>query len=106
MASISIELFTDFVMENTGGGALLRNRRLESFLDTSSDQSVEETPKILVKDESGQRPRKDVYTDDDGWVSTIISWIRIVACFLSMMVTTFIWALIMVVLASCCTLLE
>ncbi|XP_057726163.1 1-acyl-sn-glycerol-3-phosphate acyltransferase-like isoform X2 [Arachis stenosperma] len=36
--------------------------------------------------------------DDNGWVSSIISWIRIVTCFVSMMVTTFIWALIMVVL--------
>ncbi|KAK7300085.1 hypothetical protein RJT34_10917 [Clitoria ternatea] len=86
-------------MENTGGGALLRNRRLESFLNTSSGQSVEETPRIFVKDKSsGERLRKDVYSDDDGWVSTIISWIRIVTCFVSMMVTTFIWALIMVVL--------
>ncbi|KAL2316765.1 hypothetical protein Fmac_030641 [Flemingia macrophylla] len=86
-------------MENTGGGALLRNRRFESFLNTSSGQNVEETPKTLVKDELGERPRNDVYTDDDdGWVSAIISSIRIVTCFVSMMVTTFVWALIMVVL--------
>ncbi|XP_061342285.1 1-acyl-sn-glycerol-3-phosphate acyltransferase-like [Gastrolobium bilobum] len=84
-------------MENTGGGAFLRNRRLESFMNTSSGQRVEEPARILVKDESGQRRRTDVYTDDDGWVPTIISWIRIVICFVSMMVTTFIWALIMVV---------
>ncbi|KAG4940669.1 hypothetical protein JHK87_044540 [Glycine soja] len=31
-----VEVFTDFVMENSGGGALLRNRRFESFLNTSS----------------------------------------------------------------------
>lgn len=99
VASVSVEVFTDFVMENSGGGALLRNRRFESFLDTSCGQSVEETPKILVKDESRERPRYDVYADDDdGWVSAIISWIRLVTCFVSMMVTTFIWALIMVVL--------
>lgn len=87
-------------MENTGGGgALLRNRRFDSFLNTSSGQRVEETARILVKDGSGQRPRKeDVYIDDDGWVSSIVSWIRIATCFVSMMVTTFIWALIMVVL--------
>lgn len=78
----------------------MRNRRFESFLNTSSGQSVEETPRILVKDESGERPRNDVYADDDddGWVSVIISWVRIVTCFVSMMVTTFVWALIMVVL--------
>ncbi|KAK7320386.1 hypothetical protein VNO77_29809 [Canavalia gladiata] len=99
VASVTVKYsFTNFVMENSGGGALLRNRRLESFFNTSSGQSVEETPRIIVKDESGERPRKDVYNDDDGWVSTIISWIRIVSCFVSMMVTTFLWALIMVVL--------
>ncbi|KAH1150471.1 hypothetical protein GYH30_044467 [Glycine max] len=70
-------------MENSGGGALLRNRRFESFLNTSSGL---------------KRLRNDVYTKDDGWVSIIILWIRIVTCFVSMMVTTFIWALIMVVL--------
>lgn len=85
-------------MKNSGGDAVLRNRRLGSFLDSSFGQRVEKTAKILVKDESGQKTRQDVYTDDDGWVSTIISWIRIVTCFVSMMVTTFVWALIMVVL--------
>ncbi|KAG4938556.1 hypothetical protein JHK82_044349 [Glycine max] len=34
-----VEVFTDFVMENSGGGALLRNRRFESFLNTSSGLS-------------------------------------------------------------------
>nr|AGT57763.1 lysophosphatidyl acyltransferase 6 [Arachis hypogaea] len=85
-------------MENSGGGALLRNRRLESFLDTSSGLRVEEAPKILVKEKPELWLKKDVYMDDNGWVSSIISWIRIVTCFVSMMVTTFIWALIMVVL--------
>ncbi|CAJ1971392.1 unnamed protein product [Sphenostylis stenocarpa] len=85
-------------MVNTGAGALLRYRRFESFLNTRSSRSVEETPKFVVKDGLGETPRNDVYTDDDGWVSAIISWIRIVTCFVSMMVTTFIWALIMVVL--------
>ncbi|KAL1347761.1 hypothetical protein AAHE18_07G029000 [Arachis hypogaea] len=85
-------------MESSGGGALLRNRRLESFLDTSSGLRVEEAPKILVKEKPELWLKKDVYMDDNGWVSSIISWIRIVTCFVSMMVTTFIWALIMVVL--------
>lgn len=76
----------------------LRNRRLESFLNTSSGQRVEESPKVSVKDESERRPRTDMCTDDDGWFLMIISWIRIVICFVSMMVTTFIWALIMLVL--------
>ncbi|KAI4306095.1 hypothetical protein L6164_029403 [Bauhinia variegata] len=88
-------------MENPGTGAFMRNRRLESFLNTSSGQRVGETPKISVKEAPERSPRTDVYADyddDNGWVSTIISWIRIVVCFLSMMVTTFIWALIMLVL--------
>ncbi|TKY57278.1 1-acyl-sn-glycerol-3-phosphate acyltransferase [Spatholobus suberectus] len=98
VASVGVEVFTDFGMENTGGGTLLRNRRFESFLSASRGQSGEETPRVLVKDEVGERPRNDVYEDDDGLASAIISWIRIVTCFVSMMVTTFIWALIMVVL--------
>jgi len=79
-------------MVNAAGGVLLRHRRFESFLSTRSSQSVEETPKVVVKDGLGEAPR------NDGWVSVIISWIRIVTCFVSMMVTTFIWALVMVVL--------
>ena len=85
-------------MDNTGSSAFFRNRRWESFLNASSGQRVDETPKILVKDESGKRLRTDDYIDDDGWISSIISWVRIVTCFVSMMVTTFIWALIMFVL--------
>ena len=85
-------------MDNTGSSAFLRNRRLESLLNASSGQRVDITPKILVKDESGKRLRTDDYIDDDGWISSIISWVRIVTCFVSMMVTTFIWALIMLVL--------
>ncbi|KAJ1698152.1 hypothetical protein LUZ63_006664 [Rhynchospora breviuscula] len=38
------------------------------------------------------------FDDDDGWVTVAVSVLRIVACFLSMMVTTFIWAVIMVLL--------
>ncbi|BAT80716.1 hypothetical protein LR48_Vigan07g022400 [Vigna angularis] len=80
-------------MVNTEGGVLLRHRRFESLLNTRSSQSVEETPKVAVKDGLGETTRKD-----DGWVSATISWIRIVTCFVSMMVTTFVWAIIMVVL--------
>ncbi|XP_062170125.1 1-acyl-sn-glycerol-3-phosphate acyltransferase-like isoform X2 [Alnus glutinosa] len=39
-----------------------------------------------------------MFADEDGWSSVLISWIRIVTCFLTMMVTTFIWALIMLML--------
>ena len=89
-------------MENSGSGSLFRNRRLESFLNTSSDPTVKEagTPKVLVKEEAGQpRPKAaEAYFDDDGWISTLVTVVRIVTCFVSMMFTTFIWALIMLVL--------
>ncbi|XAR56685.1 1-acylglycerol-3-phosphate O-acyltransferase [Bertholletia excelsa] len=40
----------------------------------------------------------DVYVDDDGWGSAAISCVQIVVCFVSMMITTFIWTLVMLVL--------
>ncbi|KAJ8446911.1 hypothetical protein Cgig2_013212 [Carnegiea gigantea] len=40
----------------------------------------------------------DDYVDDDGWLSVLTSWVRIVACFLTMMVTTFVWVVIMLAL--------
>ncbi|GLT62087.1 hypothetical protein SLA2020_347510 [Shorea laevis] len=87
-------------MENTGGGSFLRNRRLESFLHTNSVPNVRETWKNSGKEVTLQRPLKDVlsYVDDDGWIPTLISCVRIVTCFVILMVTTFIWALIMLVL--------
>ncbi|GKV15632.1 hypothetical protein SLEP1_g26407 [Rubroshorea leprosula] len=85
-------------MKNTGAGSFLRNRRLESFLHTNSVPNVSETWKNSGKEVAVQRPLKDVYVDDDGWISTLISCVRIVTCFVVMMVTTFIWALNMLVL--------
>lgn len=85
-------------MENTGSGSFLRTRRLESYFDASSSPSVKEKPKTLAKEELGLKRRADMYEDEDGWSSVLISWIRIVTCFLTMMFTTFIWALIMLVL--------
>lgn len=79
----------------------MRNRRLESFLNTSSGQRVEETPKVSVKEvEPERRLKSDIFSSysDEGLLLDIISWIRIIICFVSMMVTTFIWALIMLVL--------
>ncbi|PON92002.1 Phospholipid/glycerol acyltransferase [Trema orientale] len=86
-------------MENTGGSSFLSTRRFESYLNTSSDQPVKEKPRVLVKEEADIRTKADdVYVDDDGWFSSLISWVRIVTCFVTMMVTTFIWALIMLML--------
>ncbi|XP_015577135.2 1-acyl-sn-glycerol-3-phosphate acyltransferase isoform X1 [Ricinus communis] len=85
-------------MESTGGGSFMRNRRLESFLNTDSSTNVNETSRKLVRKEVEQRPNNDVYVDDDGWISGLISWVRIVVCFVSMMITTFIWASLMLLL--------
>ncbi|XP_021671934.2 1-acyl-sn-glycerol-3-phosphate acyltransferase [Hevea brasiliensis] len=84
-------------MENTGGGSFMRNRNLESFLNTNCSPNVKEMLKIWESEEEEKRPKIDVYVDD-GWISALTSYIRIVACFVSMMVTTFIWALIMLLL--------
>lgn len=85
-------------MENPASGSLMRNRRLESFFNTSPLPNMGVSWKIGPKKEVGKRLNKDLYVEDDGWMSVIISWIRIVTCFVSMMVTTFLWALIMLVL--------
>lgn len=85
-------------MENTGGGSFMRNRRLASFLNTNSTPNAKEIPKKWGKEEEEKRVSRDVYVDDDGWISALISYIRIVVCFVSMMLTTFIWALIMLFL--------
>lgn len=76
----------------------MRNRRLESFLDTNSTPNGKQTPKILVREEVVKSPKSDVYVEDDGWISALISCVRIVVWFLSMMVTTFIWSLILLLL--------
>ncbi|KAL8171777.1 hypothetical protein V2J09_023581 [Rumex salicifolius] len=55
---------------------------------------------ILVKEDLLKRPKTDVNIeeDHDNWFSAIISFFRIVSCLSTMMVTTSIWALIMVLL--------
>jgi len=87
------------LMENSRFGAFLRSRRMDSFFSTSSEKRVVDNPNVSIKDESERGSKMGVFVDDDdGWVPVIISWIRIVTCFVSMMITTFIWALIMLVL--------
>ncbi|MBA0756123.1 hypothetical protein Gogos_020854 [Gossypium gossypioides] len=98
--SKSFCLGLDLLMENSASGSFLRNRRLESFLETKSGPNVRETQKIPSKQViTRQRPNKtDAFVDDDGWIPTLISCVRIVTCYLAMMVTTFIWAIIMLML--------
>ncbi|WVY93700.1 hypothetical protein V8G54_032788 [Vigna mungo] len=71
---------------------------MDSFSRTSSEKRLVDNPNVAIKDDYERRPQTDAFVDDDGWVPVIISWIRIVTCFVSMMITTFIWALIMLVL--------
>ncbi|XP_022717919.1 1-acyl-sn-glycerol-3-phosphate acyltransferase-like isoform X2 [Durio zibethinus] len=85
-------------MENTETGSFLRNRRLESFLDKNSGPNVKKTLKISSKEVARQRPTTDAFVDDDGWISTLISCVRLVTCFLTMMVTTTIWTIIILLL--------
>ncbi|KAI4308016.1 hypothetical protein L6164_031135 [Bauhinia variegata] len=59
-------------MESPGTGAFMRNRRLESLLDTSSGQRIGETPKMSGKEEPERKPRTDVFADDDGQFPTRI----------------------------------
>ena len=79
-------------MDSTGFGASLRNRTFGSYLDPSSGSDFG-TPS-----EVGQKLRAAEHVDGDGWISVFKSWIKIVMCFVTMMVTTLIWGLIMIVL--------
>lgn len=90
--------FNCWYMENGGTSSFMRTRRLESYFNASSGLSVKETVKSSVKEELELKPRTDLYADNDGWVSVLISWIKILICFVTMMFTTFVWALIMLVL--------
>lgn len=82
-------------------GSFMRNRRFGSYFDASSAGPASPRPKPVAKvvEQPQQRVESDEYaTDDDGWFSLLISSVRIIVCFVSMMFTTLIWALIMLVL--------
>ncbi|KAK4753032.1 hypothetical protein SAY87_021830 [Trapa incisa] len=88
-------------MENDGVNSFLRSRKMEGLFCTRPTQdSAECSQKIIVsRNESACKTLTGSwYVNNDGWISFMISWARIIACFVSMMVTTFIWALIMAVL--------
>lgn len=71
-------------MEDSGAGGFMRNRRFENYLDATSGPTP--PPRALVK------------SAEEGWILVLISWVRIVVCFVTMMATTFVWAVIMVLL--------
>lgn len=83
-------------METSGANSLLRYRKLENFFRASTSENIGAPSKVAAGEEVGRQA--DVFTDDDGWVSIMISWLKIITCLMTMMVTTIIWALIMVVL--------
>lgn len=76
-------------MESDGASSFLRNRKSESFFSA---------PKSMDGKNETEWDARNIPYVDEGWISVLISWVRIVICFVSMMFTTFIWALIMVVL--------
>nr|GMC76543.1 1-acyl-sn-glycerol-3-phosphate acyltransferase-like isoform X1 [Ipomoea batatas] len=84
-------------MENLGVGRFVRSRRFGSYFEAGSGVDLDK-PAKLVKEEVKAEDDDDVYEEDDGWVSVLISWIRIIVYFVSMMLTTLIWALIMLLL--------
>ncbi|PIN20970.1 1-acyl-sn-glycerol-3-phosphate acyltransferase [Handroanthus impetiginosus] len=88
-------------MDTSGLGGFLRNRRFGSCFDASSEPNP--APKPEPNEAAGrQQPAEldECYPDDDddGLFAVLISWVRIMVCFVSMMFTTFIWAMIMVLL--------
>lgn len=87
-------------MDGSGGGLLWRVRRLESCFEASVRSRGPAKPR--PGDAVGQRsPRPAAgadFVDDDRWITVVLSVVRIVVCFLSMAVTTAVWAVIMLLL--------
>ncbi|KAK4439801.1 1-acyl-sn-glycerol-3-phosphate acyltransferase [Sesamum alatum] len=83
-------------METSGLSGFLRNRRLGSYFDASTGPKA--PPRAVVDGQQKRAGGHAYYPDDGGWFPVLISWVRIVVCFVSMMLTTFIWGVIMVVL--------
>ncbi|WOL15700.1 hypothetical protein Cni_G24481 [Canna indica] len=69
--------------------SLLQGSRLESCLDAAIRLPER---KEEAEDDAG------VFVDDDRWVTVAVSVVRIVACFITMMFTTFVWAVVMIVM--------
>lgn len=86
-------LFHFYRMEDAESSSFLRNRKLGSSSNASSEPIEKGTPK-----EVGQGPSADDYVDEDSWVSKLISCVRVVACFITMMATTLIWSFILLLL--------
>lgn len=75
-------------MDHSLLNSLLRGRRLESCLEAGFPSPETEEP-----EEDGRG-----FVDEDGWATVAVSALRIVACFLTMTVTTFVWAVVMILM--------
>uniref|UniRef100_A0A1D1Y105 1-acyl-sn-glycerol-3-phosphate acyltransferase n=1 Tax=Anthurium amnicola TaxID=1678845 RepID=A0A1D1Y105_9ARAE len=89
-------------MEASGLCSFLRNRRLGSFFESgypSPRPRKQPADEELVEGRHrGAATESSAFEDDDRWVTVLSSALKIVACFVTMMGTTFVWALIMLVL--------
>ncbi|XP_042521066.1 1-acyl-sn-glycerol-3-phosphate acyltransferase-like [Macadamia integrifolia] len=85
-------------MESAGGSSFLRSRRLGSCFNASSLSSAVESSKVKRRAAGVPKPKTDDFVDDNSWIAVVISCIKIVTCFVTMMFTTFLWALIMFLL--------
>ncbi|KAL4201204.1 hypothetical protein AMTRI_Chr02g214970 [Amborella trichopoda] len=85
------------MMEGCGGRSFLRNPRVENFFERRDNFKVEKS-EVHSKEAVGLKTNNMAYFDNDSWVAAAISYLRIIVCFLSMMVTTFVWAVLMVFL--------
>ncbi|XP_010908896.1 1-acyl-sn-glycerol-3-phosphate acyltransferase isoform X2 [Elaeis guineensis] len=87
-------------MGASGASSFLLGRRLESCFKASFGSMGPPIPP--PKDAAGQPSRRLAdtadFVDDDRWITVVLSVVRIVACFLSLMVTTIVWGVIMMVL--------
>ncbi|KAK6946896.1 Phospholipid/glycerol acyltransferase [Dillenia turbinata] len=91
-------------MENGGGVSLLRTRRFESFFDgvVSSKIRRKEAKDGKKEEEIMKKAKSEAISggivDEEGWLLVAISWVKIVVCFVTMMMTTLIWVMIMLLL--------
>ncbi|CAA7394406.1 unnamed protein product [Spirodela intermedia] len=87
-------------MESSGLMSSLRNRVLGGFVEADFQSSAPPPSEgqISAVRGRGAAPERATFEDDDRWVTILVSVLKIVACFVTMMATTFLWALIMFML--------
>ncbi|KAK9089687.1 hypothetical protein Scep_028769 [Stephania cephalantha] len=98
---------------STSSSLLLRNRRVENLEMSCFGSSKTSVSSVFnggksVEIERDYRNRdgcwssfddsRDGSVDDDGWGAVVVSIVRIVTCFVTMMFTTFFWGVLMVLL--------